>query len=239
MLRESAKAAISAPKSICMPTARIPLPLDVAERGDADGADDRTDAERREQDAVALGVAVEDVFREDREERDERHRAEAADERQDDEAAKRSRVLDRPKPGLQAREDALGRRRDHSASLQHQEGRDRREERQGVQAEARRGAQLVERDAGEHRPDDAREVELDGVQGDGVRQSPPCRPASAPAPDRPALRTIARGPRRRTGSGSSRPAPRARGAERRAASRSPSARTASAEGCAAGPRGPP
>ena len=47
---------------------------------------------------------------------------------------------------------------------------DDRDERKPVQREARRRAELVERDARENGSDDAREVELDRVQRDGVRE---------------------------------------------------------------------
>ena len=52
-----------------------------------------------------------------------------------------------------------------------EQGRDRRARKESaVQAEAGRRAELVEGEAGEDRADDAREVELDRVQGDGLRQ---------------------------------------------------------------------
>ena len=69
---------------------------------------------------------------------------------------------------MPARIDSDGLLRDE-ASLQHQQGNDRRKEGEAVQPEAPHLAQLRQRDAAERRTDDARHIELNGLQGDGVR----------------------------------------------------------------------
>jgi hypothetical protein len=93
-----------------------------------------------------------------------------ADEGEQDQPTQGPGVPHGAQPRLQALEDAL-RRRDRAApARQQQEREDRGQERQGVQAEAGGGAELVEGDAGQHRAHDAREIELDRVERHGVRQ---------------------------------------------------------------------
>ena len=96
-----------------------------------------------------------------------------------------------------------------------------------VQAEAPGRAELGQRQPAEHRSDDARQVELDRVQRDGVREMLPGAPARESAPGRPARRRPAPAPRRTTASGCARPGPRRARTVRPAETRSSSARFAS------------
>ena len=58
----------------------------------------------------------------------------------------------------------------HVDVAQREDRGDHEQERDAVQAEARHHAEGRERDAGDDRPDHAREVELDRVERDGVGQ---------------------------------------------------------------------
>src|SRR5664280_2722208 len=149
---------------------QCPAALHVAEAGRAECAAHGADPERREERAVALRILPEDVLREHRQERDERERAEAPHEREADEPTEPARVAHGDEARLEVLKDASARGAGRRPAFQEEEGDDDREERETVQAEARRRAQLVERDARENGADDAREIELDRVQGDGVRK---------------------------------------------------------------------
>ena len=127
--------------------------LDVPEAGRAERADDGPEAEDREEVAQHLHVPPEDVLREDGKERQERKRAEASDEREADETAQRAVAVRGLQARLQVLEDAPARGPRRSAALEEEERDDDREEREAVEAEARRGSERRERGAREDGPD--------------------------------------------------------------------------------------
>ena len=170
-VRDSANPIMSAPNVICMTTATAPrrftCPKPAVPIAPHTAPRPKTARERRED----LHVAPEDVLREDGQEREERERAEAPDEREADEPAQgRASAVGGLEPRLEVLEDAAARGSRRRAALQEEERDDDREEREAVEAEARRGTERRERDAREDRADDAGEVELDRVQGDRVRK---------------------------------------------------------------------
>ena len=55
-------------------------------------------------------------------------------------------------------------------NIQPQQRDDYRDERKRIQSEAPRRAGILQRQAAEHRPDHARQIELNRIQRDGVRQ---------------------------------------------------------------------
>ncbi len=167
--RDRANPIMSAPNVVCMLDRDGATALHVPEAGRADRAADGAHPEDGEEERcrTLMSARKTSFAKTGRDVRSGNAQRLPMNERPMSPRSDRSPMHGR-EAGLQVVEDAPARGAGRRPALQGEEGDDDGEEREPVQAEACGCAELVERGAREDGADDAREVELDRVQGDGV-----------------------------------------------------------------------
>ena len=144
--------------------------LVLADPRDRERADDGAGAGERHEVRVERDVLVEHVLRDDRQEREQRQPEKRGDEAEHRERHQLRLIAHVAQAAFQLIAHALRARRLHVRDVQRQDGGDHEEKRHAVEAEARDHAEDRERGAGHERADDAREIELDRVERDRVRE---------------------------------------------------------------------